>query len=375
MGQYEIIPFIILIASTLLLFLITFYYLRNHVNKKIRKSILLDLEFKSVINQLANAKEIQEVIEITQSFFQKSFSTSYNKFSFIFHDEDMAHFNTSDETMQLRYIEGFFHYYTNEIQHLAPQDIFIFNDDFYHYCQNSFSNFYFIEPFFKSITAEILLPIYYNKTIIAYITICKNSREKSFTKEEQTVMLLFVSYLGTIINNLHQEDQSHTISDDIQTLEHKNRAIEKELKQTQRELKKEKFDNLFRYANGKTMGVIYYKDGEFSYANDEADKIIKIDLNTDHDHPLTQVFNHVVEHIETHKKPYSYYTDTIDGNLLILTGNFYAEKNVILITAAQPDLTDIIIEQLPQLHMKRDNDNDIDIDILVDMNSDQQGIA
>ena len=121
----------------------------------------------------------------------------------------------------------------------------------------------------STINADIFLPIYENEKLIAYIIVERHARVKSFySNVERDELIVFGSYLGNIINLLQNKN--------LDVLIEQEQHLRKELYHKHQEIEqyKESIKSFLRKSKTKHIGILFYKNRQFSYGNQAAKELI-----------------------------------------------------------------------------------------------------
>ena len=299
-------------------------------------------EFKTVLEQLSSSSSMQELSHITQTFFKESFSISHRSVFFVIHDWNEPHYKGSKHTALEHHIEKFLDSCNKNIHDdLRENSILLFDeisfDTFYQ--ESEIQNRYI--SFLNSINADIFMPIYLKQKIIAYVVVTRNARSLCYSKAERDAMLVFGNYLSNIINILQHNN--------LEALIHKEKELKEQLYHRHQEINqyKESIKSFLR--KQKSIGILFYKNNQFLFGNQEAEELIKVNINEQEGHPLSKAIRHVAQQVESFKAPYSDIARDDDGNMLILSGVPHLHQNSVIITVVYPEISDIISRQIDQL--------------------------
>lgn len=340
--------------STLLLIYIVNYCLKQVVRMRflnatnwvqIKEKINVMEEFKTMLEQLSNTTSIHELTHITQTFFKDALHIPLRNTHLIIRSAYSTHEHTTNNTGVAQRIEQFIHQSSPEILEYVNALQLLVHDEL------AFDNFYQASPetqaslsFLNAIKADIFVPIYAKQTIVAYVIIAQNSRPEScYSGAEYDAMLVFASYLGNVINLLQHKNAKHLLQ--------KTKELNDELYYRHQEINqyKESIHSFLRQNNNKQIGIIFYKNNHFTFANQAAQELIQINLNTHEGHPLARAFRHVSDHVMHYKTPCTHFTKNNLGAMLILSGVLHAQQDSVIITAIYPDISDLIAKQMPEL--------------------------
>jgi hypothetical protein len=104
-----------------------------------------------------------------------------------------------------------------------------------------------------------------------------------------------------------------------------------------------------RNSQQKDIGIIFYKNRRFIFANKAANELIGINVNVYSGHPITQALKRLASQVEEYKEPQTCFTNNHEGARLVLSGVPNIEHNNVIITVGYPDISDVIKKQMDQL--------------------------
>jgi transcriptional regulator of aromatic amino acid metabolism len=303
--------------------------------------------FKDTLEELGKTTSIKELSHITQAFFKEAFNVPGSRISL--HIRAASGIDEQSNKMLLSeyemYAEAFLSNTDPALEKCINKVKILIYDEI------DFNNFYdpnsadqTILTFMDSINADIFLPIYKNHHIIGYIIVERHARLHEFySKIERDEMLVFASYLGNIINLLQNKN--------FESLIHQEKELKEELYKKHQEIHqyKESIHSFLKNNKQKEIGVLFYKNRHFVFANQAAKEIIKINVNTNQGAPLTKALKALARQVEEFKASHSCITKNSDGERIVINGVPNLEKNQVIITAYYPDFSDIISNQIDHL--------------------------
>lgn len=320
-----------------------FLNFQNHVQEHHRFNFIDG--FKDTLEELAKATSISELGHISQAFFKTAFEIPSNRVSL--HLRSLNPEKTSKKEI-------------NEIETIT--ETFLSNTDpelekcvnkvkILIYDEIDFNNFYdpnyadqTILNFMDTINADIFLPIYKNHTVIGYIIVERYARLNEFYSNiERDEMLVFASYLGNIVNLLQNRN--------LESLIYQEKELKEELYKKHQEVHqyKESIYSFLKNTKQKDIGIIFYKQRHFVFANQAAKEIIKINVNTQQGAPITKALKSIAQQVEEYKSPQTMITKNSDGERIVISGVPNLEKNHVIITVYYPDFSDIMTTQINHL--------------------------
>ena len=322
-----------------------FLNFQNHVQEH-RRYDFVD-RFKDTLEELAKAGSIKELSLITQTFFKGAFDIPGNRVSL--HLRTINPIEGSSYKIELNEVETLSETFLSnshpELEKCVNKVKILIYDEI------DFNNFYdpnyadeTIIQFMDTINADIFLPIYKNHSIIGYIIIERYARFHEFYSHiERDEMLVFASYLGNIINLLQNRN--------LDSLIYQEKELKEELYRKHQEINqyKESIHSFLKNTKQKEIGIIFYKQRHFVFANQAAKEIIKININTNQGAPITKALKTIAQQVEEYKAPQTCITKTSDGQRIVVTGVPNLEKNHVIITVYYPEFSDIITSQVNHL--------------------------
>lgn len=317
-----------------------FLNLKDHVETKEKFNFIND--FKDIIEELSYVKTVNELSHITQMFFQIAFKIPISK-----------------TKLYLRNLDNSIEFIHNDVEIVNKVESFVsINNNFSNVNQDNcfkkykmlikdeieFSNFYHESDertaflvFLNNINADIFLPIYNGSKIIAYIIVGQNSRDdKLFNSKERDEMLVFTSYLSNVIHFLNYNNLDNLLKE--------KKELYEELYQKHQEINqyKESIRSFVRTNSDRKIGIIFYKNRKFIYANQYAKELINVDINVDSDYYLAKIFKQIVLKVQQYKSTEIFQTKGTNGNKLVLYALSGLEENSVIIMVYYPEVSDLI---------------------------------
>lgn len=360
LGIQELDNLSVVACSTVFLSLALFYSIKkiiglrflnvhDHVHSSHRFNFTED--FKSILEALGSATNMNEIKSLTQRFFKQAFEVSTGTVK-VYARTVSSGFYSEHARISLgkteSIIENFIdcrederHSFPSEaLQFVKKNRILIYDeveyDDFY---QSDESRTLLIS-LLNEIQADIFLPIFEKDTIIAYIIIEKHAREKKlYSDAERDEMIVFASYLSHIINLLQHRN--------LKELLKQRKNIMEELYTKHQEINqyKESIRSFLRNSDN-TTGIIFYKNYKFSFGNEHAQKLLGIDPNKEEGHPLGKALRYVTRQAQIYKTSQTHYAKDETGKQLIICGIPHIESNSVIITINHPEISDVIKQQI-----------------------------
>lgn len=321
------------------IFGLRFLNLKDHVQQPMNINFIDD--FKDVLERLSSVTNFRELGHITQNFFKDTFNIPATRTRLYLRKTDASEQKAQSHIIEDRIaslVETFLVTHVDTIDCAIKEEKILIYDEidfthFYHACEKS----EVILKFLSIIQADVFLPIYENDKLIAYIIIERHARTKQFySNVERDELIVFGSYLGKIINLLQNKN--------LDVLIEQEQSLRSELYQKHQEIEqyKESIRSFLRKGKTKHIGILFYKNRQFSYGNQAAKELIDININQQHGHPLTQSLRQLAQEVESFKGPKTIFAKDLHDNALVISGVQHLEKNTIIITVSYPSISDTI---------------------------------
>jgi hypothetical protein len=323
------------------------------------KKIPLINNLRDVLEQFGAATNPRELAHITKNFFEQSFHIHphkthvYLRISNEQKDEPTAQ-PDQREIMVERFVET-----THPASGQPPlfkRGVAFFLDDL------AFDDFYNVNigknellKLMYTIDADIFIPIVDQTKLVAYIIVDRNSRTKEFGSNnefydylERDYMLIFSDYLGNIISLLQDGN--------FDQLLYQKKSLKDEVFFRHQEMNhyRESIHSFLRPANGREIGIIFYKNGHFVLDNKYARTFVPIDLNLHSGHPITKQLKKIVQQIIEYKTPQTCLIDDEQGKKIVASGIQNIERNNIIITLHRPEISDLLRKKTDLLNDPQD---------------------
>lgn len=327
-----------------------FLNLESHVLSIKRFSFIDSLKY--VLEQLSHAATLAELRHVSKTLFKDSFHIPPHAIKLY-----IRKLNTSTGTEQVssdageardggmgHSIEGFIDTNNEEVGN------YIRNAKILIYDEITFNNFYektntnqIIINFLESLHADIFLPIYEKENLIAYIVVDRYARQHLYGNVERDEMLIFARYLGAIIHLMQSRN--------INLIMRQEKELKEELYHKHQETNqyKESIRSFLRNSQQKDIGIIFYKNRRFIFANKAANDLVGINVNLYSGHPITQALKRLANQVEEYKEPQSCFATNNEGERIVLSGVPNLEQSNVIITVGYPDISDVIKKQIDLL--------------------------
>ncbi len=346
-----------LIFSEIFLLLALFYFvktiiglrflnLHSHVYETKGFNFLYD--FKIVLEELGQITNITEIKILSQQFFNKAFNIDPQKINLKIitnnHLMDKDYFSKQHNLLQTT-IENFitqenFEKLTNQSNATESLIQILIYDEIAYTHFHEPSNFTErLLTFLNDINADVFLPMYDQDKIIGYIIINKNSgRKKFYTNIERDEMIIFTTYAAKIVNLLQNRNLNELLKE--------RKEITEELYTKHQEISryKESLQSFIKINKGNSIGIILYKNKIFSFANEDANKILGINPNKEKGDPTTKSLLQMADKIEKYKAPQLQFGKNIYNKRFVISGIPHPENSSVIFTVYYPELSDIIEE-------------------------------
>lgn len=351
-NQYTLVAFSnILLTSAIFYCSIRMLGLRFlNLTKEVQATVNLHFmeNFKVILEQFSRASSLRELGHVTQFFFKESFGVPFNRVQLYIRSTDSQkdgqHLTEANETIAAR-VELFIG------MHQKSMSKFIKRSRLLVYDEIAFSDFHegnektsAALAFLNSINADIFLPVYENHSLIAYIIIDRNARfDKLYNCSEYDEMIIFSQYLGNIIHLMQNRN--------LEELIRQEKNLREELYQKHQEIHqyKESIRSFMHSKNQKKIGIIFYKNRRFTFANQTAKELIPINPNMQDGHPMTKTLKTLVQQVDAYKIPQTAHTHDGEGTKLVLSAVPGLEQNNVIICVHYPEVSDVVKKQMDVL--------------------------
>ena len=319
---------------------IRFLNVNTHVQSKPNLNLIHN--FKYIVEELSHVTCIPEVCHISQTFFKEAFDIPLHKSQLYIRAQE-AHATPTDthtHTMSTL-VENFLTTHNNAIRE------YIYKSKILIYDELEFSNFYHdtsdrrtMIAFLKNLDADIFLPIYEKKDIVAYIIVERHPRKKElYGNVERDEMIILANYLCNIIHLLQHRN--------LKSLILQEKELKDELHQMREESKQYKESiRSFILNQQKQIGVIFYKNRRFSFGNQAAKELIGININTQNGHPLAKTCRRIVFQASEYKTAQTLVTCDEKGDNIVLSAVPNLEQNNIILLVHRPEINDIVSKDI-----------------------------
>jgi transcriptional regulator with GAF, ATPase, and Fis domain len=313
-------------------------------------------DFKTILEQLSHVTSLQELNHLTQTFFKEAFDIPLRKT--VLHLRKDYPQQANESLHELLHEQR--HADTDSLTALVESEInrcgitlceTIINHKILVYDEVVFNNFYESDAikktlihFLETINADIFIPLYEKNNLVGYIIVERHARNlELYSNIESDEMLVFANYINNIINLIRKRNLDELLK--------KEKELKDELYQKYQESShyKESMHSFLRASLPQKIGIIFYKNRTFSFANQVAKELVGVDINKEHGHPLSQALIHVARLVEEYKSPQALFSKDATGKELLLNGVPNLEHNNVIITLYHPSVSDIIARHSEQL--------------------------
>lgn len=327
-----------------------FLNFKNHVHTHTSLTVIDD--FKVVLEQLSHASELSELKHITQSFFRTSFFIQPSRVMFYFRKLEHSSSKANELEFKLSAYEKTIELFiTRHDIHQGPINEFLLDSKIVITDEIAFNDFYQSTEltkelllFLEQINADVFIPIFEKKMMLAYIVIERDARANQFYSNiERDEMVIFAGYLANSISLLQNRN--------LRLIMHKDKELREELYRKHQEINqyKESIRSFLRETNHRKIGIIFYKQRHFIFGNKDAKDLLQVNLNVQDGHPLTKTISQLVHHVESYKTEQSTITKDLNNQRLVLSAVPNLDQNNIIILAYYPEIADIIKKQIDAL--------------------------
>lgn len=337
-----------------------FLNIKNHVQSLSATKFNFINDFRGTLEQLSHSSTARELTITIKDFFHKAFQIPSGRTALYFRTLDQnnpqlrperAGFKPLTKTVyaepdELRtsLVENFFSNDSEVQKYLLEKRILIYDEI-------EFSNFYDdnqvrkkILSFLEQINAEIFIPIYQEGSVGAYIVIERDPKRKELYSDlDRDEMIVFASYLENTINLLQKQN--------VDTLILREKELREELFLKQQEVQqyKESLRSFLKQPH-KKIGILFYKNRSFVFANQEAKELLKINPNVQENSPLAQQLRRLARQVLEYKAAQNGLAYDSTGQQLVIIAVPNLEQNNVILTVTYPELADIVKQQIDKLY-------------------------
>lgn len=319
-----------------------FLNVKDHVETVYNLNFVKD--FKKTLGDLSQVSNINELKHISLQFFKNMFEIPQEKVHFYIRNNVSS--EQPDDQKQVA-IERLLSLGTDAQQVLID---FLYNSKILIRDEIEFSAFYEEKTgyheaidFMRSINADLFLPIYDKKKLIAYIIIDHNARpQKFYNNVERDEMLVFAAYVSSIINLVRNRN--------FDALLIQEKELKEELYSKHQEINqyKESIRSFFRNSQDRKVGMLFYKNRRFIFGNQTAQEFLGCDPMVHQGHPVVQLLKKLVKNVQTYQTAQSASYQG-DDKKIIINALPHMESNDIIFTLYHPDINDTIKMQADML--------------------------
>ncbi|MGB8366916.1 MAG: sigma 54-interacting transcriptional regulator [Candidatus Babeliales bacterium] len=307
--------------------------------------------FKLILEQLDNAVSTHELELITQSFFKEAFAIPFKKTKLYLrpfeapYQPQERHYNTHEK------VETFVN--TNEqaaTDTFKKMEILIYDEiNFSHFYDQAVTNKKLL-TFLTNIKADIFLPIYEKNTLLAYVIVERDARNKElYNSAEQSEMAMFAGYLQKTICLLYKQSIELLIEQN-NCLTQKQEVLKKELHLRHQEKNQyQEAVQSFLYKDTNQIGLIFYKNNRFTFGNQAAKNFIPIDINTEVGHPLTQKIKGATKQVADFRSPQTVFSKDEKGDTITLAIIPHLEPDSVVIVVSYADIPTLLKQKISLL--------------------------
>jgi transcriptional regulator with GAF, ATPase, and Fis domain len=303
--------------------------------------------FQDIIEKLHLSKNIQELSNLTDEFFETNFSVQTTHISLFIrsHSNEKNQNHISNKLTQdlLSTVENAITNQDHQLCNLLNQDkILIYDDLVFNDFYNTSDTNRFLITFLESLRAAIFLPIIDKEKIIAFIIIHHNARLELYSNIDRHEMILYAKYLATRINAfLH----------DTNACSHQEKKLKDDLYKKHLEIThyKESIRSFLTKSQSQEIGIIFFNNNRFEYANESAKKLAE-QIGNKESHPLLTSFKNSARYVERYHTPYNCYTCDGKGNRYLITTVYNHAGNNCIISVSRADLSESITEKIALLN-------------------------
>lgn len=298
--------------------------------------------FKEIIDKLQASKTIEDVCFIGEEFFETNFHINPRNITFLLCDYPLSDNASTPKNKKLIAVKELLCVHSEKIIPILKKEKILIYDDLV------LSNYYnydeiiaILLSFMALINADVFIPLFEHERLIAFIVIEKNIRAELYSNIDRHEMILYAKYVATRI---------YTLLHNVNHCSHQEKKLKDDLYKKHLEIAyyKESIRSFLTTSQSQEIGIIFYSNQTFEYANESAKKIAALIGNQEF-HPLLKAFKNSVQHVERYQTPYNCYTCDGKGNRYVITAVYNMTGNNYIISISRADLTESITSKIALL--------------------------
>ncbi len=328
---------------------------------KLRKKFPFLNHIKKVLNRLSCASSYSELAQITQTFFKEVFDIPVQKTKLYVRDlkakkkksKKKATTLIIDHIKQINVenlIEEFLDNHPNMIQNYAKQESILFFDEVESnnfYLQHQHENHLF--KLLDAIGADFIIPIFDEDLFIAYLVVEHHTRRKGiYTSTQRDEIEIFSGYLNAVVHIVQLKNIDNLLAE--------NRMISTQLYAKTEEINhyKESFKSFLREPEQRKIGIVFYKNQRFIYANQAAKDLLEININKHVGHPITQACKKLATSVAIYKETQSIMVRSDSKEMLVVNAIPQLDARSVILTITHPGIADVVEKHTPLLKNNSD---------------------
>ena len=302
---------------------------------------------KRVSKQLSKSRKLIELSHITKLFFQESFNILPEYTELYIQNHNTGGTTHHSHNTQSK-IETFLHKADEATVN------FFYNSEILNKEELVFTNFYekndqqtAVITLLEAIDAALLIPLYEeeDEDLAGYIIVRVAARTKDilYTDIECDAMAVLANHLNVTIDLLKRSN--------FDALVRMHKEAKEELYFKQREIAQyqESIRTIADAAKEQQCALLFYKNYRFTRANQAAHEIVNYDIHQQPGHPLTKALTRIAQAVEKYRQPQQSMTHDTHGNKIVLSAVTGLERNNVIISIHNPQVTDLISKQIATL--------------------------
>ena len=324
-----------------------FLNLSERVTAPIRHDVMTEL--KRVLAQFSKVDALSEMGHIIKGFFKDTFGIPIEHVDIHIRETSYAQgviYSTSTmSASRSAAMETFLKSHSPDVcAYIRSSAMLTYDEIDYDYFYHKTGPLKEILDFLRTSNTDIFLPIIEDDKVIAYITVNRAVRKKPlYTSVEHDEMYLFGNYLGKIIRLVQARDMEY--------LAQQKNILNQELYQKHQEVNqyKESFKSFLHASKEQSTGLLFHKDGHYTFGNHAGRELIQANPNAHDGHPVVKELNRAVEQARSYKSTQQRTAYRTDGQKLMLCAYPNTAYNNIAVMVNYPQVSDVIKKQLEKL--------------------------
>lgn len=284
--------------------------------------------FKQALEQLSVVRGIADLYDVVLAFFRREFQIPLRSIT--------LQICSADQEVKDPILKRFEQLSLHE---QLPKILVYDEIDFAHFYHEN-SNNHLALCFLRELSSDVFLPIFHLGSLIGYLSISHDARPSQvYTPHDQSVMMLFIGYLGPVISLLRQNRGDHIIQ--------RKRQLGDQLFVTHQEtiLYREYMKRMSSIHHKHEPALVLYKGGRLVCLNDAAHQLITVSTVLYDRDPITRECLTVALRAEGISCGSYSVIRCCDNKMLLISGSLHVNLRGVLLVITPASSGDLIAQQ------------------------------